>query len=1304
MRALILTAGNGTRIRAISNCRSKCMLPVQGRPMLAWQLDRCAADENIKKVHIVVHRDEREIQTYFGEEHQGIPLVYHVQTDMENGLVGAIYAVDDPCFYEEPVLLILGDEYFEGLDMSALLQTFQKRPDSVLALTIPTEDTEEIRRNYTVAVGPDNRIIKAVEKPVEPLSNLIGTGIVIFPQGLLKQFAQAQFPLSGKNLQLVDLIQFAPQAYAYLATPRFCNLNTVQNYADVSRNQVPEPVYKSIATAFRAAAKAYSQRTAIVCGSRCLTYEQLDVQSDLCCENLLRLGCKPGSCVALMCSRTPEHMIAMLAVLKAGCYYLPLDEHLPQARLQYMVEKSQAVCAIVLPAISPGELHFHCPILSYADLLSGAFQKVPPFHYQAPAPDEPSHTYAYVIFTSGSTGMPKGAVITQRSVLNLAARIQEEAFDLLHKDRLEVGVTASFAFDLSVQQIYPSLFGGHTLHIIPYETKLRPASLVAALNRMDVCDGTPLLLQLIHQHLTAHPKERLKLKLYLSAGEELKKSIIHTFFALCPDCKVVNCYGPTECTVETTLFPLDRDSETRYPIIPIGKPIKNTRVYILNEERKLLCPGDTGDIWIAGVGVGAGYLYDEKLTAEVFCQDILDPASIMYRTGDRGYWGKDGNLYYSGRQDNQVKFKGYRIELGEIEKAVESLEGIELCKVILTEENPGTPQARQKLTAYYTQTGNQEITGNRLILHLMEKLPEYMIPQQYIPVENFKLNHNGKLDRNALSGIVPIGQQIVRAPQEKVAAQVNSCIQQICQHTIDEDSSLLSQGVDSLMLLSLLCELEELFSIELNLSRWTLQMTPREIAQMIKETQSRSGGKPEDHLESRRKKFPMLPMQKYLIELENCNRSRRLFPLFNQMIYLIPLSCELDIENLNRAFLEIQQEHDAFRLKFTQSGNRFRMEITPKEGMPVRLLDQPEAVDRLCRSCSGLLPALDEEAVGWLLPQLEEIRWDQEYPWRLLYCKGKEKSMLVLSVHHAVFDYYSLMCFMEELNRRYQTPLPVRSNSSFTNYAYQYSRYVQENEVREQAAFWDQALSDVACFNWNRLIDAMPVVPALAEEQGVDAPLCFTTKGNRQYSYRIPQNQYQQLKEFCQQYELGEFAVLFSLMLCLMYQDPIRLPVTLLFYSYGRSRLKPANTIGFFSFLLPFVTDLEGGIQRNFSQVVHGVEEKLALLKSREHGFWYMQDQKRKEEVISRSAIFDYQKLYSKNQTSIWEKMIPFECVGLHNPFSFRIFDYGTEAEISVFYNTALIQNDRIGKLVYAYLKQWEQILPKSAEGLNITF
>ena len=155
--------------------------------------------------------------------------------------------------------------------------------------------------------------------------------------------------------------------------------------------------------------------------------------------------------------------------------------------------------------------------------------------------------------------------------------------------------------------------------------------------------------------------------------------------------------------------------------------------------------------------------------------------------------------------------------------------------------------------------------------------------------------------------------------------------------------------------------------------------------------------------------------------------------------------------------------------------------------------------------------------------------------------------MLVLSVHHAVFDYYSLMCFMEELNRRYQTPLPVRSNSSFTNYAYQYSRYVQENEVREQAAFWDQALSDVACFNWNRLIDAMPVVPALAEEQGVDAPLCFTTKGNRQYSYRIPQNQYQQLKEFCQQYELGEFAVLFSLMLCLMYQDPIRLPVTLLF-------------------------------------------------------------------------------------------------------------------------------------------------------------
>ena len=152
-----------------------------------------------KKSISLSHRDEREIQTYFGEEHQGIPLVYHVQTDMENGLVGAIYAVDDPCFYEEPVLLILGDEYFEGLDMSALLQTFQKRPDSVLALTIPTEDTEEIRRNYTVAVGPDNRIIKAVEKPVAALEQFDWYRDCHFPAGIAQAICPGTVSTVGKK-------------------------------------------------------------------------------------------------------------------------------------------------------------------------------------------------------------------------------------------------------------------------------------------------------------------------------------------------------------------------------------------------------------------------------------------------------------------------------------------------------------------------------------------------------------------------------------------------------------------------------------------------------------------------------------------------------------------------------------------------------------------------------------------------------------------------------------------------------------------------------------------------------------------------------------------------------------------------------------------------------------------------------------------------------------------------------------------------------------------------------------------------
>lgn len=1268
MRAIILTAGNGTRIRAISHCRSKCMLPVQGRPLLAWHLDRCVDSDQVDAIHMVIHPQETQIQRYFGASYRGVPLSYHVQTDLSTGLVGAIFSVDCPQVMEEPVLLLLGDEYLPQLNLASLLETAQHRPQALLAVVVPTEEPQKIRQNYTVALDKDHLITQAVEKPQTPLSPYIGTGVVYFPRGLLPTFAQCC--RSFADAQLVDLILYAHQAYAYPAKTSYWNLNCRETYREMSRNEGETLPYATMTEAFQAVARQHGTTLAVVSGTQQITYAQLAEQSDRFCQRLQALGCQPGHCVALLCGRTVEHLTAVLGIWKAGCHYLPLDEHLPEVRLAYMVEQAQAVAVIAREGLTEATPHFACPILSYADLLAGHAIPLP----DLPPVQEHCRQYAYLCFTSGSTGQPKGAIVWQRSLLNLTAQMQKEAFGLLPSERLQVGVTASFAFDLSVQQIFPALLGGHTLHIIPHETKLRPLALAQALDGLDVCDGTPLMMELLNQALATHPEQPFRLKLYLSGGEELKKPILHAFFQRCPHCLVVNCYGPTECTVETTLFPVDAQREGQYDVLPIGRPMKNTRVYLLNEERKFLCPGETGDIWIAGLGVGGGYVNQPELTAQAFCPDLLEPESTMYRTGDRGRWGRDGNLYYAGRQDNQVKFKGYRIELGEIEKTVESVSGVALCKALLTETG-----GRKKLVAYYTAQAGQSPTQEALYAELLECLPEYMIPQQLIPTEQFQLNHNGKLDKQAL---------VETAPQDPLTAQVLACVGEVCELPLQADRSLITQGVDSLSLLSLLAELEERFSVKLDFAQWNVRMTAQDIAEQVQTAKNR---KPERKGSAvRAKGVPALPLQAYLTQVEQMNRRQTRDPLFNLMIYLVNLPERLDTERLNQAFQAIQQTHDAFRLRMTQSGSRFRMTAMQGEPEPIRVLERPEVVRALQWRKGGLLTDLDETAMGWLVPELEDLTWEQPHPFRLLYCKGEGEDLAIFAVHHNLFDYYSLLYFWEELGRRYRTPLPVSPNQNFSDYASQYARFRRTTETREEALFWEERMSHVEPADWKRWMQALP---SGSEPTGVTARICFQEKDTLQCCLPISNAQRQLLTAFCVRHQVGEFAALFALLVWQIRKYGVKTPTALLFFTAGRSQVQPFNTLGYFSFLMPYVVN--GGEETvMFPAFVRQTETELTELWQREQGFLSLYQQEASQNLIAQSPIFDYQKLYTRAPGTVGSRMRPFECLGVQNPFSFRIFDYGEQAELSILYRRGAVglQETDVLRLTRTYIKLWNEL------------
>jgi amino acid adenylation domain-containing protein len=1325
MIAIILTAGNGERLREVKACRSKCMLPMNGGvPLLKHKFELCKQCHGVEKIYVVIHDSETEIQEYFGNLYVGIPIVYISQSPYNKGIIGAIYSIDNKNdLYNKNILLMLGDEYFENIDMKLFIEKFNHYKDCVSAVVIPTSDPEKIKKNYSIDITSDKEILNAVEKPEKPFNNLIGTGTMAIPKTLLKDFYEKVYVKAVKELQLVDIFRFASRqgrkSYCIVCETKYRNVNKAEDlyYLNHSDRQLHD--FCNIVEAFDSCVQRNKNETAVICDNNSITYKELDELSDIVCENLIFGGCKPGSCIALLCSRTIGHIVSFLAVLKAGCYYLPLDEYLPLERLSYMIEKSQAAYTIVTGALS-NNLPLNLPILLYEDLV---ISKSTGRNRQKYINWNPISKYAYIMFTSGSTGKPKGAVIKQQSVLNLTYAIKNEVFDRFNKDALDVGVMASFSFDLSVQQIFPALLLGHRLYIIPKEIKTRPALLIYHLNMLDVCDGTPLIMDMLNHYLNNNPDTKLRLKHYLSAGEELKKETIHTYFKNCPDAFVTNCYGPTECTVETALFFLDKEIESKHPVIPVGKPIQNTQVYILDNNKRMVSPGITGEIWISGMGVGSGYINDDTLTNGAFMEDILNPAQKMYRTGDQGFWGKDSNLYYKGRIDNQIKYKGYRIETGEIEKTMESFYDIRSCRVFLMEDARSNTVSDKKLIAYFIPRINH-IELNPLIEYLEKKLPDYMIPQAFVPVNTFALNNNGKIDKSLL----PDYKLHSLKTNDEARRNSNKIIKDQDFHKLCENAerilhmpvlynqSLISLGFDSLMSFALLADIEKIFQIRIDNSEWNLRLSLNDIYHIVKQKQATIAEKNNDGhngLLKHPKNNPImnaLPMQKYLIGLEQINKVEGLFQLFNQMVYFIPIAIRIDILRLNDAFIKVQKKHDAFHMNFQAVGNHIRINLSEMQLQQIKVCENSCVSDAFHTVQTGA--DINDDTIHSIIADFDMLSWDSPPLIKMLYYRGASNNLIALAIHHAIFDYLSLMYFMEDLETFYNSPdIPLENVSRlkyFGEYIKKQNQYYLSDVILRESHFWQNILIHIELPDWKAATLKMPCLYKYKHLFLKDEPLYFADNLNFYHCcYKIGNDFCEKLRNFCMNNEVGEFTVLFTLLIKILHKyGDVRNPA-LLFFTSGRSRLAPIDTIGYFSYLICFTSGILD-FSKDFYDLIGEAEYYLNILRMNENGFLDGSSKNIKDKVLSGSAIFDYQKLYNYKKSSLWNYIYPFECVGVYNPFSFRIFDYGNYIEISLLYNRNNLSSENITVLIEYYLEEWKQniILEKNTlkEGKLVDF
>ncbi|WP_025027483.1 non-ribosomal peptide synthetase [Caldalkalibacillus mannanilyticus] len=504
-------------------------------------------------------------------------------------------------------------------------------------------------------------------------------------------------------------------------------------------NQVTLPAYRqlTIHEMFTAQAAKTPDRIALAYGKQELTYQELDEYSNLLAHRLRERGIQPDQIIGLMVERSVEMVIGILAILKAGGAYLPIDPTLPKDRVQFMVEDSQ----ILLLLTNNEEL-----VMDLVTVEKELFQldELKTGNTSALSPSAQMDHVAYVIYTSGSTGTPKGVLVEHKNVVQLFHH-EEHWFDFKEEDVWTL--FHSYCFDFSVWEMYGALLHGGKLVIVPQQATKNLKEYLSLLEeeKVSIANLTPTAFyQLSRLEQAVYTQPSLAIRKVLLGGEALTTSQLQTWHARYPEVELINLYGPSETTVYVTHKKIEEE-DLELHSSDIGKPLRTSKIFIVDEHQNLLPVGVCGEIYVGGHGVARGYLHRSELSEERFIQHSLYKETKLYRTGDLARWHANGSIEYLGRSDDQVKIRGYRIELGEIEAQLLKCEGVHEAIVQIQKDQEENPM----ICAYFTS--DETLLISELREALSDELPNYMIPNRFVRIDEIPLTTSGKIDRTLLA-------------------------------------------------------------------------------------------------------------------------------------------------------------------------------------------------------------------------------------------------------------------------------------------------------------------------------------------------------------------------------------------------------------------------------------------------------------------------------------------------------------------------------------------------------------------------
>jgi amino acid adenylation domain-containing protein len=641
---------------------------------------------------------------------------------------------------------------------------------------------------------------------------------------------------------------------------------------EFNQTQIDYPLDKCIHQLFEEQAAKTPDRIAVVFEDEQLTYTELNTRANRLAHYLQNLGVKPEVLVGIYLERSPLIIISILAILKAGGAYLPLDPALPTSGLAFRLQDAGVKVLLTQKELikrrqeagglssASGDRRqedgFRWGIKDLPELatkivyLDSDREIITKESEKNPQREVTSKNLVYVIYTSGSTGKPKGVAIEHRQLLNYFYSIHAT---VNLSEANSFALVSTFAADLGNTVIFPSLCSGGCLHIISSDRTADPQAVA------DYFDRHPIdCLKIVPSHLkallaTEDPAKILPRQQLILGGETTSWDLIDRVREISPECKILNHYGPTEATIGVTTFEVKKGvNSQKSTTVPIGRPIANTQIYLLDSEGKPVPIGVPGELHIGGAGLARGYLNRSQLTAEKFIPNPISSGfplfkgdgrgDRLYRTGDKARYLPDGNIEFLGRTDNQVKIRGFRIELGEVETLLSQHPGVEQVVVSLSEDESGD----RRLISYLVPNRQNKPSVSELRSFCLDRLPEYIIPSVFVFLKALPLTPNGKIDRHALPApdrIRPELKAVYIAPRNWVEEKLAEIWKQLLKvEQIGIHDNFFELGGHSLLITQLLAHIRNAFKVEISLQSLFKLPTIANIAEKIDRVQLITSG------------------------------------------------------------------------------------------------------------------------------------------------------------------------------------------------------------------------------------------------------------------------------------------------------------------------------------------------------------------------------------------------------------------------------------------------------------------------------